>query len=251
MKTLRLCLSGLAVMALTFVFQSCLDDDDDDGWNLRRPTALVTVKPNPENLSFYMQLNDSVLLRPTNIQKSPFGAKEVRALVNYTVETVDGESATEGLTLPVTVNWIDSILTKPTAPDLAVDNAKTYGTDPVEIINDWVTIAEDGYLTLRFRTNWGYGPAHLVNLVVWVDEKGNYRADFYHDAKGDLYGQVGDALVAFKLDALPDTEGRTVDLKLSWNSYSGNKEAIFKYSTRQATQPDADMIPSTYVRNVQ
>lgn len=37
-----------------------------------------------------------------------------------------------------------------------------YGTDPVDMINDWVTIAEDGYLTLRFRTMWGdRSQAHL------------------------------------------------------------------------------------------
>ena len=55
----------------------------------------------------------------------------------------------------VRVNWIDSIATKPMAPNLGDKNKDEYGDDPVEIVRDWVTIAEDGYLTLRFRTYWG------------------------------------------------------------------------------------------------
>ena len=47
------------------------------------------------------------------------------------------------------------------APNLGEEeNNRTYGNDPVEILNDWVTIAEDGYLTLRFATRWGNGQPH-------------------------------------------------------------------------------------------
>lgn len=33
-------------------------------------------------------------------------------------------------------------------------------------------------------------------------------------------GKTDDGLVAFKLDELPDTEGKTVKLKLKWKSFS-------------------------------
>lgn len=44
----------------------------------------------------------------------------------------------------------------------------------------------------------------------------------------------GDALVAFKLDGLPDTEGKTVKLALKWKSFSGDKSAEFDYCTRKS-----------------
>ena len=96
----------------------------------------MTVKPVSDN-SFFLQLDDSTTLLPANLTSSPYGDKEVRALVNFSVVN----EPSEGYTKAVHVNWIDSILTKQIAPDLGVDNDSVYGTDPVEMIKDWVTIA--------------------------------------------------------------------------------------------------------------
>ena len=143
-------LASVAVIASVMIFQSCLDDDDNGYYRYAQPNALVTVKPLADN-SFFMQLDDSTTLLPVNMKNSPYGEKEVRALVNF--EQVN-ESSGE-YDKAVHINWIDSILTKPIAADLGDENDEVYGTDPVDMINDWVTIAEDGYLTLRFRTVWG------------------------------------------------------------------------------------------------
>ena len=231
MKTLRFFLMSVAVICVTLAFQSCLDDDDDTYWQIRYPNALVTVKPVGEN-SFFLQLDDSTTLFPTNIASSPYGKKEVRALMNFT----EVDKPNEGYDKAVHINWIDSILTKQIAPDLGSANDSIYGTDPVEIINDWVTIAEDGYLTLRFRTIWEYdNKAHFVNLLLGSDPANPYEIEFRHNAYGDTYGRNGDGLVAFNLDSLPDTEGKTVKLKLKWKSFSGDKSAEFNYCTRQST----------------
>ena len=241
-KVLTLAL-GLAVTTMTL--QSCLDDDDDNN-NINYPSALVTVKPTDGNTSFYMQLNDSVTLLPVNMKSSPFGDKEVRALVNYTASTEDAKHYSHA----VTINWIDSILTKKAAEDLGTQNEKTYGNDPVEIVKDWVTIAEDGYLTLRFRTYWGGAKAHRVNLVASTDAKNPYKVTFYHDANNDVAGNVGDGLVAFRLDKLPDTQGKTVDLTLEWNSFSGKKTATFKYCTRKATNAKNNIAQGSFVKTI-
>ena len=45
-----------------------------------------------------------------------------------------------------------------------------------------------------------------------------------------------DGLIALKLDSLPDTKGKTVDLTVKWNSFSGGKTAIFKYRSRQTAK---------------
>lgn len=229
MKRKQLWLIALVMIVAGTGFQSCRDENNDD--SLSYPTALVTVKPNTTNSSFTMQLNDSVVLLPANIKEAPFGSKEVRALVNYTL----AEENTAHSGKMVNINWIDSIRTKNMAPTLGDKNTATYGTDPLEVVNDWVSIAEDGYLTLRFRTRWGVGVRHLVNLVPTGDQKDPYQVTFFHNAQKDLYGRVGDGIVAFRLDRLPDTKGKTVWLTLKWNSYSGMKMAKFKYCTRKET----------------
>lgn len=227
----------LAVIVAVTSFQSCLDDDDTD-WSLRYPNALVTVKP-VDNNAFYLQLDDSTTLLPVNVPSSPYGDKEVRALINFS----KANESSEGYSHAVHINWMDSILTKPIAPDLGEENNSVYGTDPVEIMNDWVTIAEDGYLTLRFMTIWGYqSKAHFVNLLAGQHPENPYEVEFRHNAYGDVYGDKGYGLVAFKLDdVLPDTEGKTVKLKLKWKSFSGDKSAEFNYCTRKSTPATSDI----------
>ena len=225
-------LASVAVLASVMIFRSCLDDDDNDYYRYALPNALVTVKPVADN-SFFMQLDDSTTLLPVNMKNSPYGEKEVRALVNFDpVNESSGE-----YDKAVHINWIDSILTKPIAPDLGEENDKIYGTDPVEIVNDWVTLAEDGYLTLRFRTVWGGSQKHFVNLLLGQNPDNPYEVEFRHNAYGDTYGNPDDGLVAFKLDELPDTEGKTVKLKLKWKSFSGDKSAEFDYCTRKSVTP--------------
>lgn len=222
----------VGAIVCTIGLQSCLDDDDNNTYYLRYPNALVTVKGAADD-AFFLQLDDKTTLLPTNVKTSPFGDKGVRALVNYSeVNEPSGD-----YTKAVHINWIDSILTKPIAPDLGEENDEVYGTDPVEIVNDWVTIAEDGYLTLRFRTIWGGSKKHFVNLLLGQNPENPYEVEFRHNAYGDTYGSEGDGLAAFKLDELPDTEGKTVKLKLKWKSFSGEKSAEFDYCTRKSVTP--------------
>lgn len=233
MKTLKFFLMGMGVLIASMSLQSCLDDDDNTNWGIVYPNALVTVKPINDH-SFFLQLDDSTTLLPTNMTTSPYGDKEVRALINFTKVNMPSE----GYSKAVYINWIDSIRTKQMAPDLGLLNDSIYGTDPVEMVNDWVTIAEDGYLTLRFRTIFGNSSkAHFVNLLVSSDPANPYEVEFRHHAYGDVHGVQRDGLVAFKLDSLPDTNGRTVKLKLKWTSFSGEKSAEFNYCTRKSTSP--------------
>lgn len=231
---------AIAAVVGSVSLQSCLDDDDNN-YSMRYPNALVTVKTDADETVF-LQLDDKTTLLPTNLKKSPYDDKEVRALVNF--DAVDEPSGIYNQA--VHVNWIDSILTKPFAADLGEENDAVYGTDPVEIVNDWVTIAEDGYLTLRFRAIYGNtGKAHFVNLLKSNNPETPYEVEFRHNANGDRFGTEGDGLVAFKLDGLPDTEGKTVKLKLKWKSFSGDKSAEFDYCTRKSVTPQSSAIAST------
>lgn len=84
MKTLFSFRKGLMIAAaITSIIglQSCLDDDDNNYYQLNVPNALVTVKTDTDN-TFYLQLDDSTTLLPVNYSSSPFGDKEVRAIAN-------------------------------------------------------------------------------------------------------------------------------------------------------------------------
>ncbi len=244
-------LLALGLLATTFTLTSCLNDDCDDPYYvicpIDRPNALVTVKPNADNTEFRMQLTDDIVLWPVNMRQSPFGTKEVRALLNYRnpteKEMKDGGFASD---MPcVYVNWIDSILTKPVIVSFssAEENQQKYGSDPLEIVDDWMTVAEDGYLTLRIRTRLGGHQKHIVNLVHRTDVNTPNYFTLYHNAQGDTNGQMEDALVAFNLstvltrldtvlnpgDTAPEGNGVMETLTLEWQSYTGTKTARFKF----------------------
>ena len=247
MKAMKSLFGLVAAVMLVSSFSAC-DNDDTYIWYYDAvPNALVTVKP-VDGAGFYMQLDDSTTLHPVNMSVSPYGDKEVRALVNYAYVRPE-ENDYEKRSFKVDVNWIDSLLTKQMAPNLGdTENDEVYGNDPVEMVADWVTIAEDGYLTLRFRTVWNDpGKKHFVNLISTNNPDDPYEVEFRHNAYGDTYGQPGDGLVAFSLASLPDTEGETVKLTLKWHSFSGEKSYQFDYCTRSATLPSVPEV--TAVRN--
>lgn len=223
---------GLAVAMLlsAFTFQSCNDDDDTD-WSQVLPNALVTVKQNGD--ACYLQLDDNTTLLARNLKSTVFGGKEVRALVNYSSTNEKSDLYNQ----VVHVNWIDSILTKKPVPSLGSDeaNSEKYGNNIVDIVRDWVTVAEDGYLTLRFRALWGGMSTHYINLLTGVNPENPYEVELRHNQNGDAKYRVGDALVAFNLnDALPDTNGKTVKLTIRWKSSNGNKKVDFNYCSRKA-----------------
>ncbi len=222
--TIGLCLASMA-------FTSCDNDDNDADWSTVYPNALVTVKTSPDKTP-YLQLDEKTTLLPTNLKTGLFDGKQVRALANISITDQPAGDYSKA----AYVNWIDSIRTKATIPSLPDGNNTSYGNDPVEIVRDWVTIVEDGYITLRFRTIWGNTAIpHHVNLLTGTNPDNPYEVELRHDAKGDLAGVTRDALIAFSLDALPDTQGETVKLNLKWTSFTGPKSVEFDYCTDKSS----------------
>lgn len=230
MKRIKFLACAICCATAIVSLHSC-DNNDYYDYGYMRPTALVTVRPQADG-TFFMQLDDFSVLYPENMSESPFGKKEVRALVNYTVNAADEDTRTAYAN--VNINWIDSIRTKQPVADLGeTDNNVTYGTDPIEIVRDWVTVAEDGYLTLRIRTRWGQRcKPHIINLVQGVNPENPYEFDLHHNAQGDTYGDMGDALIAFNLNDLPRDNGNEVTIKLNWRSFTGYKSTEFSLRLR-------------------
>lgn len=214
-------LVACSILTLASTLTSCSDNDGYyEVWIPEaKPNAIVTVKSQDDN-TCYFQLNDSVTLYPVNLSSSPYGKKEVRALLYYHNAGRDRYD----LKRSIYVDWMDSILTKRMAPDKGHANDSVYGTDPVEVIDDWLTVAEDGYLTIHFKTYWGNtGKAHWVNLLPVKREGNVYEVEFRHHAHGDGYNNINDALVAFKLDSLSDFHTDPIQVKLKWRSFRGEK----------------------------
>ena len=216
----------LMLLPMATMFTSCEKDVE------RSPlyNGLVTIRYAEGNVH-YFQLDDVRTLYPVNMNAGKFWNEGQRALVNFYVVDEDDK----GFTDAVYVNWIKPVLTKMTVESKGVENDVVYGKDPVEIVRDWVTVVEDGYLTLRFRTYWSGGVTHTVNLLSGVNPDNPYEVEFRHNANGDLNYYVEDGLVSFDLSKLPDTEGRTVKLTLKWMSFSGPKSVEFDYCTSRAS----------------
>ena len=231
-KTLML----LMVVALTAVsLQSCDDDDDDyyPAFNL----ATVTLKaPKVDGGKWFMQLDDSTTLEATNIASHPYDNRELRAYIRYNdiKDMASAPASTSAIQKMYSVNvlTIDTILTKKMDP-MVENTAEEYGSDPVEVVNSWETVAEDGYMNIRFRTRFGYNGKHRMTLVHRTDAEDPYTVEFLHNANGDTNGQVADGMVAFRLDESFNKGDKPIVITLKWKSYSGEKTAKFKYIPRK------------------
>ena len=222
----------MAISIMCMTMQSCDNANEEfPVFPLNRPNALVTLKPTADGSSFFMQLDDSTKITATNIKQAPYGNKEVRAFINFRLLTQPDNKRSYN----VYVNWVDSILTKPmvNGGEMGAELISN-GQDPVEILREW-TVSEDGYLTIHFRTQWAASNTpHIVNLVA-ANPAEPYELTFCHNAQGVKGGYWGDGIVAFRLDQLPDTKGKTVNMTLIWKSFSGKKNVNFKYCTRKGT----------------
>ena len=231
-KTLML----LMVVALTAVsLQSC--DDDDDDYYPEFNLATVTLKaPAVDGGKWFMQLDDSTALEATNIASHPYDNKELRAYIRYNDinEMTSAPTSRSAIKKMYSVNvlTIDTILTKKMDP-MVENTAEEYGNDPVEVVNSWETVAEDGYMNIRFRTRWGNNIKHRVTLVHRTDAEDPYTVEFLHNANGDTNGQVADGMVAFRLDDCFNEGNKPIEITLKWKSYSGEKSAKFKYIPRK------------------
>lgn len=216
MRTIKTILFALAA---TLVFASCSKDANDSGSYV---DALVTVKENTAG-NCILQLDDQTIVVPTNVTKNPY-QKEVRALASLYFE--DGKIENEG---NVKIMYMDSILTKKLVP--AVDNNKEYyGNDPVEIYSDWLTVAEDGYVTIHFATNGSANPnkAHWVNLVKGEDPTRPNELVFHHKLDGVSTPNPVDGIVAFNIREILPVSNEKTDITIRFESFTGPKSFTLK-----------------------
>lgn len=227
-KKLNILSFAFAALLSIFLIVSC---DLNDNYS-RDPmffTALVTYEDSESGVR--LQLDDSTSLVTSNLKPGLYDNKTVRALIQYYRENSSSAVKEENT---ITVVAVDTIRTKPASQDMGELNDSYYGTDKLEIIRDWVTIGEDGYLTLIVRTHRGCQSAvHSVYLVNKGEENGKYNFELRHDADGDVYGMETDGLISFNLNELAPEDRSPVTLHLTWEGFYETKSADFKLTFRK------------------
>ena len=253
-KTVYLVAAASALLSLA----GCQLNKQTPDYSKIYANAIVTVKHTPEDV-FYLQLDDKTTVKPSNMDESPFGDKQVRALANLTVSDEKPEQGNSSIAFDKTavVNWIDNVRTKDIVPSLGseAEDDHEYGDAPIDIIGNWVTILEDGYLTLAFCAYWGNPAAvHAVNLVSGVDPEDPYTLEFKHNAFDDnwYYNPItATGIVAFDLSSLPPTNGETVELKIKYKPIYGSESvAKFKYCTGKTTETGAVPDPAKLTKSL-
>jgi len=229
MKKINLILPVLAILA-SMAFVSCNDDND-----LKNVTsAIVTVKDDG-NGQAYLQVDDNTIVKPTNVTGMPFGKKEVRALTQYQV-LATGESDAKQKVLEANVIYLDSVLTKPTVPSLGMEkDYTTYGNDPIEVAKNWITVAEDGYVTIQILAMWGNGSVrHRINLARDINVLDPYEFHLCHDANGDYKNRYGYSIVAFNIkDIISESGKEPTEIHIHYTSFNGPKAITLKYGSSQ------------------
>ena len=88
------------------------------------------------------------------------------------------------------------------------------GGDPMEIVTDWITSLEDGFLTVHYSVRTSGSVKHSFTL-----SPGTQAGEYFlrHDANGDRGGELTEGIVCFPVSGLlPDTGGETVTLSLDY-----------------------------------
>lgn len=227
-KRLRILSYAIAALISTILVESC-DPLDNRSEGPVLFTALVTYEDSETGVR--LQLDDSTSVGTSNLKPGLYDNKTVRALIQYYRENSSSAGKEENT---ITVVAVDTIRTKPASQDMGELNDSYYGTDKLEIIRDWVTIGEDGYLTLIVRTHRGSQSAvHSVYLVNKGEENGQYNFELRHDADGDVYGMETDGLISFNLNELAPEDRSPVTLHLTWEGFYETKSADFNLTFRK------------------
>ena len=97
--------------------------------------------------------------------------------------------------------------------DIRYDMQASEG-DPVDILTDWITTLEDGFLTIHYSVYASGSVQHTFSLYPTASP---YEFRLVHDAHGDRTGNQTDGVICFPVgDILPDTGGETVTLSLDY-----------------------------------
>lgn len=196
---------------------------DEGGGDYKQDfTAIVTVHKSPAD-TVYFQVDDTTRLFPVNYQDGYKGLE--RIVCGITVYS----SMVPNYGNKTIVEWYDQL------DKGAFSTSRPAGNDGLDIISDWMTSCEDGFLTLHYSTWWGAGNVqHDFTVVAGQNPSDPYELQLVHDAKGTQKSNAGESIIYFDINALPDTGDSYKTLTLKWTDSGGKAaEKEFRFKTRK------------------
>ncbi len=184
-------------------------------------TAIVTVKKSPTD-TVYFQLDEATRLFPYGWQDKYTKVQRLYCRLRIYTETVGSYG------LRTEVRWAEPLEEGQFSYEAAS------GQDGLDLLEDWMTCVEDGFLTLHYSAWWGRNAVqHHFSVVAGGNPDDPYELLLVHDACGDARDEQADALICFDINALPQTdEYKTLTLK--WTDCAGKpSEKKFSFKSRQ------------------
>lgn len=236
----------ILLLGLLILGQSCHADFDTDFTVSADGTSIeleaMTMIPLTNN-RFILINSDNDCCLPENLSQKDFGNVETRILAkNRYLGTAFDENF--GFVKSIRIIWFEKVATqKPVmwnGEDLAM-----YGTSPIEIARSWALECTDGYLTIPVQSTWGDSfDRHSLSLIGGVNPDNHLEFELRHNSNGLADSGTKEAVIAFDLNdilknEIPDKTG-TVSIRLRWQSFSGEKTAVFDIFPR--TQQTSDRI---------
>ena len=84
-------------------------------------------------------------------------------------------------------------------------------SDPMDIVTDWMTSLEDGFLTVHYMIPTSGDKKHKFALYQSMYDLNQFY--LIHNADGDTKGSTSDGIVCFDVsNLLPETDGKSVEL---------------------------------------
>ncbi|MBR5385578.1 MAG: hypothetical protein IK143_06935 [Bacteroidales bacterium] len=215
----------IAVSTLLLATASCsvVDPNQDYGYDSSESIAVVTVKRSPAD-TVYLQLTDDITVYPLEEIKYT-GRKRVLCELSIIRERTGSFDYTAH------VHWIE-----PIEEGVVTSENPASVSEGIDILNNWMTGVEDGYLTLRYAAWWGVATniLHKFTIVTGQDPEDPYSLILHHDASGDRKDTFSEALICFDINSLPDTDGQYVPLTLKWTRPDGTLAThTFEFKTRK------------------
>ena len=179
----------------------------DKAGNILKEDLLAVATLRSEEGVRYLQLDPVSVGYVVNTEAVSDIPDGTRLFVQYKAYWADEKPSF--CTESVWVDWVSPL-------DVGTVGPTDRPSDPVDIVNDWITSLEDGFLTLHYTIHSSGKAKHGFILSRTEDPT---RFVLVHDAKGETDGSLTDGIVCFPVDGLlPDADngGATVTLSLTY-----------------------------------
>ena len=192
-----------------------------DGSVLKEDLLAVATLRSQDGIRFLRLDPKSVgyVLNPDDVADIPDGT---RVFVQYKEVS---EERPDFCTESVWVDWATPLDVGNVSSIKYEASSELMVSDPMDIVLDWITSLEDGFLTLHYTILASGEEKHGFSLYQSVLDPTHFY--LVHRAQGDTEESLTDGIVCFPVEnLLPDTGGETVTLSLTYLNLKNTKTTL-------------------------